>query len=389
MKGYYLLVCMFLIVGLFVIGCEADVDEPEEVVDEPEEVVDEPEEVVDEPEEISIDPAIVSEIDSVIAELDEGAISEDEAVDAIKGVIPKPANDPDYPERSLEYVIGWGEGGGSDRYARNIGREAEKFLGQNFVYNNMPGAGSEIAFSYMQGQPSDGYTVFGTVTPNLINDAFDDVPYNFAEVATFFISNQGPSEALWVLTDGPFETIEDVVEYAKENPGELVYTGAAAKSESEMSCFLLNDHYGIDISYLGFEGAGERVSALLGEHADILYESVGPVIDIYRAGEVKPILYLGGNVFDELDPDVPTSDELGFQQIGRYRGIVGPVGVPADIAEYLYYVFYASSQMPDYKEYEKESHLHYSQPWALDPIDFEEFYERHKADIEEIIELHY
>ncbi|PKM89873.1 MAG: hypothetical protein CVU87_04020 [Firmicutes bacterium HGW-Firmicutes-12] len=347
------------------------------------------EEAVTQDRAISIDSSITESIDAVFDKLNSGAIGEEEAVESIKEIIPKPADHPDYPKSNVNWVIGWGEGGGSDLYARNIGREAEKFLGKSFVYNNMPGAGSEVGYSFVLGQPADGYTIFGTVNPNMCNDAFGDVPYSFAEETQFIISNQGSSEALWVLADSPFKTIDDLVKYAKENPGDVVYSGSAAKSETELSFYLMENHYDIDMTYLGFEKAGERVSSLLGGHAQVLYESVGPVADLIRAGEVRPIVYLGANVYDGIDPDVPSSEQIGLPSVPRYRGVVAKNGLPVDITEYLYYVFYAGAQMPVYKQYEERANLHYSQPWSLDPLEFKAYYLENKKKLGEIIEKNY
>lgn len=330
---------------------------------------------------------VLAAIDAVIADLNANKLTEDQAIEKLREVIPRPA---DFPKRNIEYIIGWGEGGGSDRYARNIGRDAEKILPVSFVYRNMPGAASEVAFSYVLSQPGDGHTIFGMVATNILNDAFGELPYSFVDQATFIISNQGPSEVFWVRKDSPFQTWDDLVKYAKENPGKLLLAAASPKSDDEFTYFQLQEQLGIQFRYVGFDGSGERQATLLGGHADLLLESAGPVIDLFRAGEIRPILYKGSIVFKEIDPTVPCSKDKGLDlDIIRFRGIVGPPNMPVAVRDYFFYVFYAASKMPFYQDYEKKAHLHYSQPWTLDPDTFKAFAVDYKKSAEEVIKAAY
>lgn len=148
---------------------------------------------------------VISEIDRITTEINSGAITEEEGVTELQTVITKPDG---YPERDIEYVIAWGEGGGSDRYARGIGHEAEKIMGVRLIPNNMPGGAGEVALSYVLEKPADGYTLYGAITAQVINQALGEQPYNFIEDSTFIIRNQGATEVFWVKDDSPFESWE-------------------------------------------------------------------------------------------------------------------------------------------------------------------------------------
>lgn len=322
---------------------------------------------------------IIAEIDRITDAMNNGEISEEDGVEELKSVIEKPA---DYPKRNIEYVIAWGEGGGSDRYARSISREAEKIMGTRIIPNNMPGGGGEVALAYLMTQPADGYTIYGAITSQVIYQALGEQPYNFTEDTTFIIRNQGPTEVFWVRSDSEFETWEQMVEYAKENPGKVLITGSGSPSDCELRTAELNQQLGIDMVFVPSQGAGERVASLLGGHVHGLHESVGPVIDLYKTGQIRPILVPSETPFEGID--APTTKEKGLTvSVGRWRGINAPKGLDAEIVRYLHNVFYAASKMPDYMTYEKESFLDIS-PGYLNSADYEA---SAKAEVGAITEL--
>jgi putative tricarboxylic transport membrane protein len=166
----------------------------------------------DEEEEADPDAAgqeeVVADIDAVIEDFEAGEYEydadadTDEVVDALREVIPEPA---DFPTRSIEWIVPWGEGGGSDNYARHIGYDAERIMQETIVYNNMPGASGEVGLGHTLSQPADGYTIYGAIANQTINDALDIQPYSFVDESTFIIRNQGATEVYWVREDSEFD----------------------------------------------------------------------------------------------------------------------------------------------------------------------------------------
>lgn len=309
---------------------------------------------------------VIAEIDRITDAMNTGTISEADGVEELKTLIEKPT---DYPKRNIEYVIAWGEGGGSDLYARSISREAEKIMGIRIIPNNMPGGGGEVALAYLMTQPADGYTIYGAITSQVIYQALGEQPYNFTEDTTFVIRNQGPTEVFWVRSDSQFETWEQMVEYAKANPGKVLITGSGSPSDCELRTAELNQQLGIDMVFVPSQGAGERVASLLGGHVHGLHESVGPVIDLYKTGQIRPILVPSETPFEGID--APTTKDKGLSvSVGRWRGINAPKGLDPEIVNYLHNVFYAASKMPDYIAYEKQSFLDIS-PGYLNSADYE------------------
>lgn len=308
---------------------------------------------------------VISEIDRITAEINSGGLTEEEGIAELQTVISKPDG---YPERNIEYVIGWGEGGGSDRYARSIGREAEKIMGVKLIPNNMPGGAGEVALAYTIAQAADGYTIYGAITAQVINQALGEQPYNFIEDSTFIIRNQGATEVFWVKDDSPFESWDDVVAFAKENPGRLTITGSGSPGDDELRVAELNQQQGTEMVYIPSQTAGERTSSLLGGHIHVLHETAGAVIDLYKAGQIRAVLVPSDVPFEGID--APTTKDLGLHvSVGRWRGVTAPKDLDAEIQSYLHNVMYASSKMPDYLAYESESFLDVA-PGYLNSADF-------------------
>ncbi len=297
---------------------------------------------------------VLSEIDRITDEMNDGTLSEEEGVAELQSAIPAPNG---YPTRNIELVIAWGEGGGSDLYARSIGREAEKILGVSVVPNNMPGGAGEVALAYALSQPSDGYTLYGAITSQVINEALGDQSYSFLEDTTFIIRNQGATEVFWVRDSSPYETWEDLVAADQENPGSITVTGAGTLGDDELRVLEINEQLGTNFTYIPSNASGERVSSVLGGHIEVLHETTGAVIDLYTAGEIRPLLVPSDIPFEGID--APTTADLGIElAVGRWRGMNAPGELDPAITQYLHHVFYAASKMPDYKEYEENSYLH-------------------------------
>jgi putative tricarboxylic transport membrane protein len=333
------------------------------------------------------DPDVIAAIDEVAEqveaeelEYDPGSDA-DEAIEAMQEAIPQPEG---YPSRGVEILIGFGEGGGSDQYTRNVGVDAERIMGQRLVYNNVPGASGEVALGQMLTQAPDGYTIASAITNQVINDALETQPYSFTEDVTFIIRQQGPTEIYWVAEDSEFESFEDMLEFAAENPGEIRVSGSGIGSDDEFRLLALGAELDTEFGFVPFDGVGGRISALLSGDIDVLHETAGTVYDLYEDGQIRPLAYGGDIVFDEIDPDIPSVADLGYPvPVGRWRGMVAPQDVDPEIIQYLHNVFYAAAQLPAYKEYEVE----FFQDVAGGYLDGAEFEEEARAERDEIAQL--
>lgn len=348
MKRSFWLLSMFFLISIALIlnltGCgkEATTSEPSGNEGSNQEV----EETVLSQEEI------LAEIDRITDEVNDGEMSVDQGIEELRATLPAPEG---YPRRNIEYVIAWGEGGGSDLYARHITKDASEILGVNIVLNNMPGGNGEIGLVHVLSQPADGHTLYGAVATQVVNEATGDQDHVFTQDTEFIIRNQGATEVFWVRDDSPFETFDDVIEYERANPGTVTVIGGGI--EDDLRVAELNSQLGIEIVSIPSQSSGERVASLLGGHVDMLHETAGALLDLYNDGQVRPILVPGDDAFAGLEAQ--TTADIGVDiTIGRWRGINAPVGTDPEIVEYLHNVFYAASKLPFYRDYAEESLFH-------------------------------
>ena len=301
---------------------------------------------------------VVADIDEVVERMDAGELEydqgadSDEVIEALQEVIPQPE---DFPTRAIEWVIGFGEGGGSDNFARFAGYDAERIFGQDMIYNNMPGASGEVALGHVLTQQADGYTLSGPIANQVINDALGVQPYSFVDDFDQVIRLQGPTEIYWVVEDSEWETFEDMLDHAVENPGDVTVTGSGIGGDDELRLLALEQELDTDFIYVPFDGVGDRTSGLLSGDIDVMHETAGTVFDLYEDGQIRPLAYGGDIVFEDIDPDIPSVAELGYDvPANRWRGIAVTAGVDPQVLDYLHNVFYAATQLPYYTDYEAD-----------------------------------
>lgn len=315
---------------------------------------------------------ILADIDDVIAKLNANSISYDEAISEIQGIIPKPESNPSYPDRDISVIIGWGEGGSSDKYPRNIGVDAAKILGVNLVYQNMPGSNGDLAVAYTLEAEPDGYTICGINGSQPTTQIFYEHDYVFTEDMAFITANQSYAEALFVKADSGMKNWDDVVAYAQQN-GNINIATVGETNDDGLVVWALQDFFDMNITNIGYAKAGERTTALMGGHVELLADSVGNVMQLVESGDVIPVLYYGDIHYD-FAPDVKNFADYGLEMsLYRYRGFAGPTDLADDVCEYLYQVLYAAQWLPNYQKFEASEYLNYSQPFTLAPEELKKF----------------
>ncbi len=263
-----------------------------------------------------------------------------------------PAALADYPERTIEVIVGWGAGGGSDLFARTIVKEVEKILNTNMVVINMPGASSAEAANYVMKQPADGYTVFSVTSDILMNPCLGRTEYDF-DSFTPILRAHVDTGMLHTYSGSEFGNWEDVVAYAKNNPGDIKIGVTGSASFDEIATAIILDSAGIDATMVPFESSGEMHAALLGGHLDLMYDEPAPVMSLVEAEKVVPLIVASEERL-EIFPDVPTVLEFGYDMPpGMWRGMVVKAGTPEEIVKTLEAAFKEATETPTYKEFEE------------------------------------
>ena len=240
-----------------------------------------------------------------------------------------------YPERTVDYVISFNAGGESDITARLQQPHLEELLGVNVTITNRAGGGGAVAWSESQrSMRPDGYSVIGVNLPHIATQPMErtDTGYqteNF-EFITWF---QFTPNALLVRNDSPFQTLDELIAYAKENPGSVTIGGSGSNTANHIATLQLEQLAGVDLTYVPFTGTGPTVPALLGGHVSALM-SYTPMA-VLQSGQVRTLAVASAERLSFL-PDAPTFVEQGIEIVsGAHRGVAAPPGTPPEIVAAL------------------------------------------------------
>jgi len=256
-------------------------------------------------------------------------------------MIAGPAAAQDYPDRPLMMMVSYGAGGATDFQARIVTMTAgnEDALGQPVAIVNKPGAGGRVGWNWLATQAdSDGYTLGAYNVPHFIAQSIKGgVEYSADSFEP--IANWGADPAVFVVgADSEFDTMEDVVNWAKENPGKMTFSGAGLFVGHHIAALQLENAAGVKLAYIPNNqgGAGAMKAVIAGE----VMGGVNNLSDAFRAADAGNVKILGVFDTDRSDflPDVPTMQEQGYDIDNasvNYRGIMVPKGTPQEIIDQL------------------------------------------------------
>lgn len=248
------------------------------------------------------------------------------AVIALAALVPMAPAFAEYPEKPINYIIPFGPGGESDITARHQQSFFKDKFGQDLVISYKPGGGGAVGWSQLNNAKGDGYTIMGINLPHIIVKPMQkDVGFKTDDITGVYMFHYTP-DALVVHTDSQFKTLQDVIDYAKSNPGKLTLSGSGKGTANHLAQIQFDGMAGIKTTYVAFKGTGKAVAALLGKQvkAEWGYTSVGAK----HEGKVR-LLAVAMEERHPKFPDVPTFKELGFDLVsGAYRGIAVPKSAP-------------------------------------------------------------
>ena len=228
----------------------------------------------------------------------------------------------------VNYVIPFGPGGESDISARLQQPFFKDTFGQDLVISYQPGGGGAVGWASLNGLSGDGQTIMGVNLPHIvIKPAQKDVGFTTADLNTFYMFHFTP-DAIVVAADSPYQTLSDLIDDAKANPGQVTMSGSGKASANHLAQIKFDKMAGTLTTYVPFKGTGASVTALLGNQvkAQWGYTTVGAA-----QGEAVRMLAVAMEERHPLFPDVPTFKELGFDMVGgAYRGIALPNSADAE-----------------------------------------------------------
>lgn len=288
-----------------------------------------------------------------------------------------------YPSRPIEVVVQYGAGGGSDIFVRNLMTPAAKIMGATINVTNMTGGAGVKASKYVLGQPADGYTIYNFSPEQLINTVLGRE--NYSEEFVPLVQVQQDISVFYINPENKnFQTIQELIDFAKKNPGKVQFTGTTPTSPDEIIIMRFAKAAGIDIKYVPFDKAPQTHAAVLGGHLDVLHEEPGVILPLIEAGKLKPIIVFNDKRLNKF-PDVPCSVELGIDiTSGRWRGLAVKKGTPQPIIDYLAAELKKAYEDPMFTEYQATGLLDQRPGWK-DPAEFGKFWDEEYQAYKEIL----
>ena len=241
-----------------------------------------------------------------------------------------------YPSRPVRLIVPFAPAGGSDITARLMGQWLSEWLGQPFIIENRPGAGSNIATEAVVRAAADGYTLLYVTTANAINATlYDKLNFNFirdiAPVAT--ISRN--TYVMLVHPSMPAKTVPEFIAYAKAHPRKINMASAGTGSPPHVCGELFKMMAGVDLLHLPYRGGGPALTDLLGGQVQVYFATTVASIEYIRTGRLRALAVTTATRSDAL-PDIPTVAEFvpGYEASSWY-GVGAPKATPAEIVEKL------------------------------------------------------
>ncbi|MCG7331897.1 Bug family tripartite tricarboxylate transporter substrate binding protein [Salinicoccus roseus] len=263
----------------------------------------------------------------------------------------------DFPNEEIEVIVPTAAGGGTDMVTRQLTDIAQNNLDQSIGVINVEGGSGSVGMSQAANAEPDGHTMSMVIAELAMYEHLGTSTLTPEEFKPVALVNYDPA-ALTVSADAPYDTLEEFIEYAEENPGEISVGNAGPGSIWHVAAVNLENATGIELNHVPHEGAAPAVTALVGEHIDAVTVSPAEVRNQLEAGNVK-VLAVMDDERNDLIPDVPTLNEEGIeaQPIGTWRGLTVPSETPDEVVEILEEAFVSAAEDEEFINFMEQNGL--------------------------------
>jgi tripartite-type tricarboxylate transporter receptor subunit TctC len=242
----------------------------------------------------------------------------------------------DYPTRPVRIIVGFAPGGGTDIHARLIAQPLAERLSQQFVIENRPGAGTNVATEIVVNAPPDGYTLLLACLPNASNATlYENLKFNFLRDITPVAGIAREPFAIEVNPSVPVKTVPEFIAHANANPGKINMASGGVGSGNHIFGELFKMMTGVNLVHVPYRGAGPALVDLLGGQVQVMFASMSSSIQYVRAGKLRALAMTTATRLPVL-PDIPTVAEFvpGYEA-SFWTGIGAPKNTPAEIVDKL------------------------------------------------------
>lgn len=241
-----------------------------------------------------------------------------------------------YPEEDIRLIVPFSPGGNTDLFARIVAEPLAERLDGTIYVDNRPGGGAVLGSELAANSDPDGYTLLFNSGSHTINESTRDLPYDTLEDFDPISRVVNVSNVLVAHPDVPADSGAELVEYAKENPGELNYGSAGVGTSSNLGFELFKREAGVDIVHIPYPGNADARADLISGALDVMMGAQPAAMGYIESGDLKPLAVTSAERSPVL-PDVPTVDECcapGFE-LSQNFGILVPAGTPEEIVAKL------------------------------------------------------
>jgi tripartite-type tricarboxylate transporter receptor subunit TctC len=277
-----------------------------------------------------------------------------------------------YPVKPIRVVVPFGAGGPADIYARFLGQRVQETLGQPFVVENRPGAGSIIGTDIVAKAPADGYTLLVMSNTHTVNESL--VPKKpFTLMKDFVpITPINYSDLLLVVHPSlPVKSVKELVALAKARPRGLNYASSGTGTPYHMAGELFKAMAGVDILHVPHKGSGEARTSVMSGQVEMMLDAITTMAPMAKAGRVRA-LGTSGVKRSTVLPEVPTISEAGVKgyETTIWIGLMAPAGTPRAVVDRLNAALTKVMARPDVKSAWNEQG---AEPMPMTPAEFEKY----------------
>ena len=258
-----------------------------------------------------------------------------------------------YPSKPIKVVIPFVAGGSSDIVGRAIGSKFQEMLGQPAVVENRPGANGAIAAEFVAKSDPDGYTVLvGSIGVFSINAAlFKDLRYNpVRDFAPITLAVTTPNVLITKPTL-PANSVKELVDFAKKNPGKLSYCSSGTGSSDHLTGEVFKQDAGIFALHVPYKGGAACQTDIMGNQIDVSFQNLGAVTNYIKAGKMKALAVTAPQRHPQL-PNVPSAGEAGYKDliVTSWQAAAAPAKTPREVVAKLNDAMVKTLKSPDIRE---------------------------------------
>jgi tripartite-type tricarboxylate transporter receptor subunit TctC len=249
-----------------------------------------------------------------------------------------PASAQDWPQQTIRIIVSFGPGGGADIIGRILADSMQAKLGKAVIVENKPGAGGILGNDAVAKATPDGYTL-GIMTAGQIIAAVTKKNMPYDTLTAFAPVGPVATASLMIVTrpEFPATNVSELIAAAKAEPGKIVFASPGFAATQHFAGEMFKQTAQINLLHVPYKTSPEAINAVLGKHADILFDTVSALIGQVKAGQLKALAVTGKDRFPAV-PDVPTAIESGVMpgyDVTTWYGVFAPRGTPPAVVARL------------------------------------------------------